>query len=374
MLRNYLLVAVRALRRRPGYAALNVAGLGLGLACCLLIGLWIHNELSYDRFHAHADRVVRITSDWGDFSVPATSWPVIEALRADYPDVEIAHITQYGGAVQRGEHHFREEHILYANAAFFDVFGFELARGDEAAALAEPYQVVLSARAARKYFGDADPVGQPLRLYDAWEITVAGVLAEPPGPSHIVPDLVISWPTLDAAIGYTANQGWGNNNQYTYLLLPPGVDAAALEADFPAFIDRHAGADWNGATLALQPLTSIHLHSDHDMELTPNGRAATVWLFGAVALFILLLAGVNFTNLATARALDRAREVGVRKSLGARQGQVVRQFLAEAVLLALGALGVAAALAAVALPALESLSGADLAVGVGVPAAGVALG
>jgi putative ABC transport system permease protein len=375
MLKNYLVVAFRSLRRRPGYTFLNVAGLAVGLACCLLIALFVREELRYDRFHAEADRIVRVVSDWGDFSVPATSWPFVEALRTEHPEVEVATLLRYGGPVRRGEHHFREPEIFFANPALFEVFSFALERGDPSAALAEPYTAVLSGTAARKYFGDADPAGQTLTLYGDTDVTVTGVLAPLAGPSHVEPDFVLSWATLDA-LGVLDSFGWGNNNVYTYLLPPEGVAAEALETALPDVVERHAGPSWNGATLSLQPLTDIHLRSHHNMELATNAQASAVTIFGAVALFILLLAVVNFMNLATARSLDRAREVGVRKSVGARRGQLARQFLAEAILLAVAGVLVALALVAVALPSFRTLADRALAfeAGFAVPALLVALG
>ena len=375
MLRNYLTIALRSLKRRAGYTLINVAGLGVGLACCLLIALFVREELSYDRFHEHADRIVRVASDWGDFSVPSTNWPFVQALRADYPDLEITTLLRYGGAVRRGEQQFREPEIFYADPALFDVFSFELEEGDPADALAEPYTAVLSQTAAQKYFGDADPLGETLTLYGGVDVTVTGVLAPLGGPSHVHPDFVVSWETLDA-LGYLSQFGWGSNSVYTYVLLPEAMEAATLEAALPGLIERHAGEDWNGATLELQPLTSIHLHSHHNAELEANGRAATVWLFGAIALFILLLACVNFTNLATARSVERAKEVGVRKSVGAQRGQLARQFLTEALLLAGLALVLALVLVSLALPLFRTLADRALVVdaGTAVPAVLAALG
>jgi len=375
MLKNYLTVALRSLRRRKGYTFINVAGLGVGLACCFLIALFVREELSYDRFHDNADRIVRITSDWGDFSVPATNWPFVQAFRTEYPDIEVATLLRYGGPVRYEDRHFREPEIFYANPALFDVFSFTLERGDAEAALAEPFTAVLSETAARKYFGDTDPVGQTLQIYGEMDATVTGVLAPLAGSSHVTPDFVLSWKTLDA-MGLLDSFGWGSNSVYTYVLLPDGRTAEVLEAELPAVAERHAGDNWNGATLALQPLTSIHLHSDHNMELAANGRAATVTLFAAIALFILLLACVNFMNLATARSMERAREVGIRKSVGAHRGQLARQFLAEALVLASLGLGVAVVLVTLALPLFRTLADRALVVDAGtvVPAVAVALG
>ena len=366
MLKNYLLTAFRTLRRQKGYAFLNVAGLAVGLACCAFIGLYVREELAYDDWHTDADRVYRITSDWGDFSLPSTNWPLIQAFQEDFPQVDLTYLVQFGGTVRRDDRHFSEDHLLFAPPSFFDVLSFRLERGDEATALARPYQIVLSRDAARKYFGEEDPMGQTVQIYGEWDVTVAGILAAPPGPSHIQPDFIGSWSTLDAAFNYTEEQSWSGNNQYTYLKLPEGMDASALVAAFPALIERHAGDDWNGAELGLQRLTDVHLTSHHNMELQPNGRTAYVWLFGAVAGFILLLACVNFMNLATARSLERAREVSVRKSVGAQRGQLAWQFLSEATLLALVGLVLAAGLVALALPAFRTLADRPLALDAGI--------
>jgi putative ABC transport system permease protein len=375
MLKNYLTVALRSLRRRRGYTVIHVAGLGVGLACCFLIALFVREELSYDRFHEDADRIVRVTSDWGDFSVPSTNWPFVEAFRTEYPDIEVATLLRYGGPVRHDDRHFREPEIFYANPALFDVFSFALERGDADATLAEPFTAVLSPAAARKYFGDADPIGQTLRVYGEADVTVTGVLTPLGGPSHVAPDFVLSWETL-RAMGFLDRFGWGSNSIYTYFALPDGQTADALEAGLQAVIERHAGDDWNGAALALQPLTRVHLHSHHNMELAANGRASTVAIFGAIALFILLLACVNFMNLATARSLERAREVGIRKSVGAHRMQLAQQFLAEALVLAALGLGVAVVLVALALPLFRTLADRALVVDAGtfVPAASVALG
>ncbi|HYE59115.1 MAG TPA: ABC transporter permease, partial [Rhodothermales bacterium] len=360
MLRNYLVVAVRALRRQKGYAALNVAGLAVGLACCAVIGLYVREELSYDRWHRDADRVVRVESYWDDFSTGTTNWPLVQALRTDYPQVPAATILQAAGTVRRGDAFFREPHILFTDATFFEVFSYRLAQGNARTALATPYTVVLAPETARKYFGDADPIGQTLRIYGQTDVTVTGVLATPPGPSHLRPDFLVSWPTLDAAFNFSAGAGWSNNSVYTYLKLPASLHASTLEAALPALIGRHAGENWNDATLRLRPLADIHLRSHHNMELAPNGNAASVTLFGAIAGFILLLACVNFMNLATARSLERAREVGVRKSLGAPRGQLAGQFLAEAVVMAALGLVVAAGVVVAALPFFRTLADRSL--------------
>ncbi|NBC16737.1 MAG: FtsX-like permease family protein [Bacteroidetes bacterium] len=367
MLRNYLTIALRHLRRHPGYAAINVVGLAVGMACCLLILLFVRDELSYDRFHDNAERVYRIVSDWGDFSVPATSWPVVSRLEDDFPQIEAhARLLQTDGLVRYGDESFVEEHLFAANPAVFDVFSFPLRQGDPATALSRPFTTVITPEIAEKYFGDADPMGQTLRVDNQYDLEVTGVLEPIPAASHVHPDFFLSWSTLDAALDYSEAMAdnWGANGIYTYLLLPENADPTTLEAQFPDFVDRHAGSDWNGATLLLQPLTDIHLHSHHNSEIEPNGNIAYVYVFSIIAAFVLLIAGINFVNLSTARSAERAKEVGVRKSMGAQRGQLVRQFLAESVVLAVLALVLAVALVALALPAFRALSGKALDVGV----------
>lgn len=374
MWKSHLIVTFRSLRRRRGYALLNIAGLAVGLACCAVLALYVWGELAYDRFHEHADRVHRIESVWGggDFSLPATNWRFVEALRADYPRLEVATLLRTNGSVRYGDRLFRENDLLFANPAFFDVFSFDLDRGDATTALAEPYTVVLAPETARRYFGDADPIGRTLRLFGDTDFAVTGVLAEPPGPTHVPLNLLLSWPTLDA-LGWTANQQWGNNSVYTYLLLPEGMEPGRMAAALPGIAERHAGEDWNGAALGLQALPDVHLYSHHSMELSPNGNPVYVGLFAAIAGFILLLACVNFVNLSTARSLERAKEVGVRKAVGAARGQLARQFLSEAMVLALGGLLGAGLLVAIALPTLEGLVGRPLLPGVRTGALAVAL-
>jgi putative ABC transport system permease protein len=363
MLKNYVLVALRSFRRRLGFASINVIGLGVGIACCAVIALYIWGELSYDRFHEDAELVYRVESDWrpagGNISLASVNYNFVEVLRTEYPEYPITSFwrSAANGTVGRGDVLFREENIFYTHQEFFDVFSFRLERGDENTALAEPNTVVLTREMARKYFGDEDPIGQTLQFFGTLDVTVTGVLAPPAGPTHLPLKIHLSWPTLEAQDWTPA---WSANNAFTYIRFPSHATAASMEAAFPDLIERHAADNWPGSALSLRPLTDIYLHSDHTGELTPGGNPAYVTLFGIVALFILLLAGVNFVNLSTARSLERAKEVGVRKSMGAGEGQLARQFLAESVLLAIAGLVVAIALVAIAVPLLTGLVGRPL--------------
>ena len=367
MLKNILTVALRGLRRNLAYTTLNVLGLAVGLACCILVFLYIGDELSYDRFHEHADRIVRVGTDFevdGVVRPSALSQGLLApVLEDDLPEVEHAVRVIGGDFVLRvGDEVFQETNVAYVDSTFFEVFdGFRLLRGDAATALDAPGQTVLSESLARKYFGDADPLGQTLRDRER-ALTVTGVMADPPPQSHLRLDAVVSLSTAaDPGWWY---QNWFSINFTTYTLLRPGTDFAAFEAKLPALAERHGGEEMEaqGNTVAVRPerLTDLDLRSDRSAAWA-RGDLGALRIFGAIALFVLLIACVNFTNLATARSLDRAKEVGVRKTLGAYRAQLGAQFLAESVLLSGIALVVALGLVATALPAFNALTEKSLA-------------
>ena len=369
MLKNLLVVALRSLRRNRVYAALNVLGLAVGLACCVLVFLFVRDELSYDRFHPNADRIVRIGTDFemeGGVQKYANSQGLLApALEADLPEVEHA-VRVIGGdfVVRVDDTVLQETNVAYVDSTFFLVFdGFRLLRGDPATALDAPGQAVLSESLARKYFGDADPIGQTLLDRDQ-PITVTGVMADPPPQSHLRLDAVVSLSTASDPGWWYRN--WFSVNFQTYALLRSDTDFAAFEAKLPAFAERRAGDEMRemGNTFAFRPehLTDVYLRSDRSPEWA-RGDLGALRIFSAVALFVLLIACVNFTNLATARSLDRAKEVGVRKTLGAQRVQLGAQFLAEAVLLSSVALAVAFSLVQLALPAFNTLTEKSLALG-----------
>ncbi len=357
MLKNYLKIAFRNLSRHKGYTFINVAGLAAGMACCLLILLYVRDELSYDRFHENAERIYRITSDWGDFSVPATNPPFVRRFETDFPEIAVTRMLPYSSLVRYEERRFREPQIFFVTPGFLETFSFPLLRGDATAALAQPFTAVITEETARRYFGSEDPVGKVLQFDNRFEVEVTGLIAPAPDNAHFHFSILASWATLDALEILNYDDAWDNNGIYTYLTMPEGYDAARLEAQIPDFIERHAGDRWNGARLSLQPLTQIHLHSHHNMELEANGNASSVYLFSAIALFILAIACINFMNLATARSAVRAKEVGIRKAAGAHRLQVAQQFLTESVVLSFIALALAFALASLALPAFRAISG-----------------
>jgi putative ABC transport system permease protein len=353
MLRNYLHIAFRNLRRQPGYTITNVVGLAVGIACVVLIALYVHDEWRYDRHHEHADRIFRITTDWAPVGPP-----VGQALAAEFPEIEaVARFTYFPRSVviQAREQAFREAAILYADGPVFEVFTHPLLRGDAATALAEPFTVVLTESVARRYFGDGDPIGEVVLLDGEVGLRITGVMADQQ-PTHLPFELLVSMPTFYSMRGDWVDQArtWGAF--YTYLLLHPDADAAALQPRLDAFSERYF-EEVGDRALTLQPLTSIHLHSRLEKEWRANSDFTYVLLFSLVALLVLMVAGINYTNLATAQSVERAREVGVRKTLGAHRGEVAGQFLVESVVLAMLGAVAALALASLALPLLASLSG-----------------
>ena len=365
MLKNYLRVALRTLRKRPGFTAINVVGLAVGLACALLIALFVRHDLTFDRFAPHAERTYRVVTAVAPPDAPphlssGNGWPLGPTLAAELPEVEALTSVRWpwnpdvridGGLLQPT--------MLHTDPGFFDVLGFPLVAGDAATALAEPYSVVLTETLARTRFGDADPVGQTLLLStDSTAYTVTGVAADPPARSHVRFEGLVSLSTLTARPDFSFEDRWFTLQISNYVRLQEGADVEAFAAKLAAVYDRHFG-EWNGYTLEarLEPLTRVYLHSEAGNPLGPMGNADYVLLLGAIALFVLLIAAINFINLSTARAAERAREVGVRKAVGASRGALVWQFLSESVVLAILALGAGVALAAAALPLFNDLAG-----------------
>jgi len=379
MLRNYLTIALRNLRRNLGYTVINLVGLAVGLAACLLIGLYVRHELSYDDFHEKADRIYRIVqhTERGEDGRSSLmhSARLAPALDTNVPAVQQAvRISRRWGEdvlVEQSENTFYEDAFFFADAAVFEIFdGFSLRRGNPETALSKPFSVVLTEGAAEKYFGDTNPMGKTLRA-DAYnqthELTVTGVVEDPSSPSHIQFDFLTSFNTLRRSVpGPRYLDSWRYTAHYTYVLLENGVDPTELEGPFADFVrERQEPSSESSETRAglsyeLQPITAIQLYSDYDRELAATGDIRSVSLFAALAVLILVLACVNYVNLATAQAQRRAREVGVRKTVGAGRGQLVRQYLGESALLCGAALLGALVLARLALPFFNDLAGVEL--------------
>jgi putative ABC transport system permease protein len=376
MLRNYLKTATRNLAKHKFYSFINILGLAIGLACTLLILLYVQNELSYDRYHEKANRILRVQSEiqFGDkyFNNAVGPAPMAAAIIADYPEVEAAVRLKRQGRylVKIGEVTYREEGLILADSSIFSVFDIPLVMGTKEA-LYKPNSIVIDETTAKKYFGQENPIGQRLLLDNSQDVEISGVFRDMPLNGHINYSLILSMSSLD----YSRDTNWLSNNFYTYILLRDGSSPQALEAKFPGMVAKYIGpqidqilnlslaefeSSGNYIRYYLMPITDIHLYAHTDTELSPNGNIYYIYIFTGIALLILALAAINFMNLATARSAGRAKEVGIRKVLGSLRGHLIRQFLAESILISAIAMVIAVVLAQIMLPFFNHLADTHL--------------
>jgi len=361
LLPNYIKIALRNFRRHPVYSSINVFGLAVGLACCLLIFLFVQLEISYDRFHAKSDRIYRVVTDitqGGQTRELAwSSPPLAQALVADLPEVEQAvRIHRPAGTVQRGEESEVVE-VSFVDNSFFSVFDFKLSNGDRETALSRPGSVIITPEQADRFFKGEDPMQKTITFADTLDLEVTGILAEIPPNSHFQPQFIAAIETLPD----TRFSNWGGMNLWTYIVVNPQAGADRVEEKLPGLIESRLGKAWKELmTLRLQPLTSIYFESDRLPEIGPTGDRSYVYIFTGIGIFVLIIACINFMNLATAQSFQRAKEVGIRKVLGVYRGQLIRQFLGESVLLTFVAVLLAIVMAQMALPVFEDLSGYEL--------------
>lgn len=373
MLQNYIKITFRNLWRNKGYSFINIFGLAVGLASCIIILMYVKHELSYDQHHEHADRIYRVTShiDFAGNYLELASGPAPmgPTLIQDYPEVEsMVRLRPRGNyTVRQGDKNISEEGFVFADSSIFNVFTIPLLNGDKSA-LTEPNTVALSEEMAQKYFGRKDVVGETLTLMDTYDFEITGVFETMPETSHFRFNFLLSMPTIDEA----NNNMWLSNNFRTYLLLREGNDPNEFEENFESIkktyiepqLQQFMGvsieefeAAGNRANYRLQPLTDIHLYSDLTGEFRANGSIEYVTIFSALAVFILLLACINFMNLSTARSSKRAKEVGVRKTLGSGKFELSTQFLLESLAFSFVALGVGLLLVELTLPYFSELAG-----------------
>lgn len=375
MLKNYIKIAWRSLIRQRTFSSINILGLALGLATCLLISLYVIDELRFDRFHDKAERIVRVvfkgTSPGGRINEAHIMPPVAQALKAEFPEVEEAVRLRYGGRpiFLIGDKRFYEEDMAFADPSLFEIFSLPLIHGDPKTALKEPNTAVISQHMAEKYFGSTDVLGELLTIHDSnIPLEVTGVMKDIPSHSHFHFELFTSMSSFPGA----TSTSWMESEFFTYLVLRKGVDYKELEAKLPAVFEKYAGPQFpeafgmtyaefqksgNSPGLFLQNLTDIHLHSDFAYDLSAPGDIRYVYIFGSIAVFMLLIASINFMNLSTAGASKRAKEVGVRKVLGSGRKALASQFLIESVLLVFISLFLSLALLVLALPLFNELSG-----------------
>ncbi len=373
MVKNYLKIALRNIKKYKAFSFINILGLSIGISCCLLILLFVQDELGYDRYHEKADRIYRLVDSFdvqGGISrhYALSSAPFAPMLKKDFPEIEDA-VRLFPGRrrlVSYGEKKFYEDGLFFADASLFHIFTFPLIKGNPNTALASPNTLVISERIALKYFGNVEAMNKKLRINDQ-DYLVTGVMEDIPNNSHFYGDMFGSMKTLEQIpdIQERYFQNWARHEFYTYLLLKEGSSYEDLERKLPESIEKYAAQQIEtilGGTLSshLQPLTNIHLYSNLQMEISPNGDIKYVYIFSVIALFILVIACVNFMNLSTARSTKRSNEVGLRKVVGASRSQLVKQFLGESLLFTLFALLLALILVRVALPYFNSLTGKEI--------------
>lgn len=370
MFRNYLLVAIRNLFRNRVSSLVNILGLTIGMAASVMIIQYVRFELSYDDLHEKADQIFRVQQDRYEKGLISTQWAagcsaVGQALYENFEEVE--NFTRFqiiNGVFSFGESKFREERIYMADTSFFEVFSFRILKGDSYSALRNPMEMLVSETTALKYFGNRDPIGHSLRYNGGPEIEIIGVFEDPPVNSHLKPEIVVSWETVVQLRGPEVNTAWLWDGYFNYLQLHPEADYKELESKIPPFVEEMIGEDMErygmGAIYNLQPLRSIHLHSDFMYEAEPNGNARSVYALIVIAIFLIVIAWINYVNLSSARSLERAREVGMRKVTGAQRKQLLGQFLFESFLVNLVSIALAVILVLLIGPSFNLLTGEQL--------------
>lgn len=375
MLYSYFRTAFRSLLKNKAFSFLNILGLAIGMACCMVIFQYVTFEKSYDTFHSNNENLYRVQyNSYKDgitiFECAAAVPAVGKAMKENFPEIEDYAIAfPSAGVVSYGDINFREERVQLATPSWLTMFDWELIQGDIASALDGPKKMVLTESTARKYFGTEDPVGKSLKWSNGWftaDYLVTGVVKDVPDNSHIRFSILASHSTLREASGGDSETSWGWYDHNTYVSLQPGVDPKDFDKRFAEYLYSIQGTEFEESgrlsEFLLQPINDIHLKSSLLQESEPeeNGDAQSVYFLGVLAIFILVIAWVNYINLASAKSMERAREVGVRKVLGAYKGQLIRQFIVESIVVNLLAAMISLGIVALVLPYFNNLTGSPL--------------
>lgn len=372
MLKYHLIYALRHLRKNTTYTLLNIFGLSIGLACFAIIGLWVNSELSFDKFHSKGDRIYRmagrVIDEMATSEQAVTSVPLAAAMMNDFPEVEnTVRIENTNATFQYKDNQFIEDDMLVTDPSFFDIFDFQLLRGDKQTALSQPYSIILSKSTAKKYFGNEDPIGQSVTIFrydptgNGAQYKVTGIVEDCPLNSQFRYTALISFKTWETAAPYILEaDSWMDNSIYTYVLLHENADPAVLDSKLEAFTNLYNGKIMSEFKFKfvyfMQPFFDIHLHSNLRYELGPTSSMSYVVIFGTIGVIVLLLASINYVNLSTAYATERFKEVGVHKVMGAVKRQLVTQYLTESWLLAVISLLIAFAWIEMGRPMFESVT------------------
>ncbi|MEO6870125.1 MAG: ABC transporter permease [Ginsengibacter sp.] len=368
MFTNYFKIAWRKIQKNKLYSFINILGLSTGLAACILIGLYVFNELSYDKFNTNSERIARVTMEYGSGGsseqTAVTGNKVGPQLKRTFPLVDsYVRTMKSSRVISNGSNAFDEKNILYADADFFKVFSFKLLQGNDSLALSDPYSIVLTKSVAKKYFGNENPIGKTLRIDDVRDYVITGIVADPPINSQIKYDILLSFKSLASA----KDEVWFNANYVTYLLLHKPSQITRLQQQINAYmkdVSKNELKTNNGdfLSLKLEPFEKVHLYSSLNGGLEPNGSIMYVYVLGIIALLILLIACVNYTNLSTAQSMQRSTEIGIRKVLGAGRSRLFWQYIGESAIITALSILLAFLFSIILLPLFSSVTGSNFSI------------
>lgn len=371
MIKNYFKIALRNLLKHKGFAMLNISGLAIGMTAGFLVLLYVGFELSYDKMHSKSNSIYRVVADIKTpsetINASIAAWAVAPNLEQEFPEIlKSTRVMDMNLTIVKDDKKIIEEHVVAVDSAFLDIFDFKLVAGDRNELFKNPHSLVISEEIAKKYFGTTNPLGKNLELDNFDDVgIVTGVIKEIPENSHIQADILMSMITFTAPPSENDEQ-WSNYHPSSYVLTTKGTDAKALEAKFPDFLEKKTGDQMRESqmfvTLFLEPFSDVYLKSDRGGDIT--GNINNVYIFSIIGLFILLIASINFINLSTARSVERAREVGIRKVIGAGKNQLAFQFIGESIIVCFLSFLLTLGLASLSLPFFNQLAGKTVSKGI----------